>query len=179
MGQFESPSRWTSHFGLSYWGYVRPLKLAPARSESTRVSDHSRGNRPSPEVRSPRSGATARAGPEQEPACCRFGAAGRTQGRRRKSRYAYAQEALPDRGKSGQGAVGQEPKMILTKFESHIGENILLVVPRVHPVAYHRVKLVGVEAGGGLWIESDELTNQELTDLIRQTAGPAGATKYQ
>jgi hypothetical protein len=57
------------------------------------------------------------------------------------------------------------------KFENLIGQHILLKVHRIDPTVYQHVKLLGVEAGG-LWIESQTLTNAML-----QAMGVASAPK--
>lgn len=48
---------------------------------------------------------------------------------------------------------------------------ILLTIPKVHPSRWLEVRLRGVEAGG-IWIESQELTNQ-----ILQNAGASSAPR--
>ena len=50
-----------------------------------------------------------------------------------------------------------------------IGQTILVLITRLHPTRYQKVKLLGVEAGG-IWIES-----QDVTNAILQLFGAASA----
>jgi hypothetical protein len=45
---------------------------------------------------------------------------------------------------------------------------MLILIPRIHPGHYQKVKLVGIESGG-LWVESQEVINQTL----QATGAPA------
>ncbi len=47
------------------------------------------------------------------------------------------------------------------KLADLIGRQVLFLIPRIHPDVYQKVKLMGVEAGG-IWIDSQELTNKFL-----------------
>ena len=47
------------------------------------------------------------------------------------------------------------------QFTELIDTSILILIPKIHPIRYQKVKLVGVESGG-LWVESQEVTNQSV-----------------
>ena len=47
------------------------------------------------------------------------------------------------------------------QFTELVGESIFLLAPRIDEKTFKEVKLVGVESGG-LWIESQDLTNAVL-----------------
>lgn len=55
--------------------------------------------------------------------------------------------------------------MNLSEF---IGQEIGMLIPRIHQVKIQRIKLLGVEFGG-VWIESQALTN----DILRALGVPA------
>lgn len=54
------------------------------------------------------------------------------------------------------------------QFTDLVGGDVIALVPRFDPVKYQRFKLVGVESGG-LWVESQEITN----NLLRHLGVPA------
>jgi len=47
------------------------------------------------------------------------------------------------------------------QFSDLIGQEVGLIIPRFHPEKIQSVKVIGVESGG-VWIESQWLTNQLL-----------------
>ena len=47
------------------------------------------------------------------------------------------------------------------QLSDFVGEQIAILIPRFDDARYHRVKLNGVEAGG-IWIESQEFTDEVL-----------------
>ena len=57
------------------------------------------------------------------------------------------------------------------QFTELIGQTILMTIPQVHATQWQKVKLRGVDIGG-LWIESQSLTNGLL-----QLAGAATALR--
>jgi hypothetical protein len=56
------------------------------------------------------------------------------------------------------------------QFYDHIGEEILILIPRIDPKVHQRMKLVGVEQGGGLWLEIQQLTNHVLESIKAASA---------
>jgi hypothetical protein len=54
------------------------------------------------------------------------------------------------------------------QLSEHLGQEILLLVPDIDPKIPQLVKLIGVEAGG-VWIESQSLTNTFLTGINQAT----------
>ena len=54
-------------------------------------------------------------------------------------------------------------------LQNLVGENVLALIPRIHNSHYQSVKLHAVEAGG-IWVESQELTNQFLQAAGTQVA---------
>jgi hypothetical protein len=57
------------------------------------------------------------------------------------------------------------------QFSELIGQTVLLIIPKMHPVKLQKVKVLGVEAGG-LWLES-----QEVTNILLETAGAPSAPR--
>jgi len=57
------------------------------------------------------------------------------------------------------------------QLSDYIGQEIVLLIPTIHPIEFQKVKLLGVEAGG-VWIES-----QTLINLILKKTGFASAPK--
>lgn len=54
---------------------------------------------------------------------------------------------------------------------SEYGQEIIVLIPMIHPTKVQAVKLLGVEAGG-IWIES-----QDLTSTILRASGKSSANK--
>jgi hypothetical protein len=59
--------------------------------------------------------------------------------------------------------------MKMPELQNLIGQTILALVPSIHGTDLQKLKLHGVE-NGGLWIESQELTNVFLSRVGAQTA---------
>jgi hypothetical protein len=55
------------------------------------------------------------------------------------------------------------------QFAELLNQEILVLIPRVHPKLHHYVRLVGVESGG-IWIESQDFTNTMLQTIGTATA---------
>jgi hypothetical protein len=54
------------------------------------------------------------------------------------------------------------------QFADIIGQQIVILIPRLNQTKFHRVKLLGVESGG-LWIQSQEVINVML-QIVGQTS---------
>jgi len=61
----------------------------------------------------------------------------------------------------------------MPELKSKIGQQIILVTPFLHPTKFQKVILHGVE-DGGIWIESQSLTNQ-LLEKFSVAASPRTA----
>jgi hypothetical protein len=57
------------------------------------------------------------------------------------------------------------------QFSELIGTEIHVLIPQFHPLQYQKLKLVGIETGG-LWLQSNLLTNVVLEHFEIQTASP-------
>jgi hypothetical protein len=57
-----------------------------------------------------------------------------------------------------------EDKTNSVQFADLIGQQILVLIPKINTTLYQKVKLHGVEAGG-LWLESQDVTNALLQTL--------------
>ncbi|MBZ5579091.1 MAG: hypothetical protein LAP40_21220 [Acidobacteriia bacterium] len=55
------------------------------------------------------------------------------------------------------------------QFSDFVDQEIVLILPQLHPSKMQRVKLLGVKAGG-LWIHSQEITNAVLQRVGKPTA---------
>ena len=58
------------------------------------------------------------------------------------------------------------------QFADLVGQNVSILVPVIHATKLQNVKIVGVE-NGGIWIESQTLTNLALASL-KIPASPTG-----
>jgi hypothetical protein len=47
------------------------------------------------------------------------------------------------------------------QFQNYIGQTLLFQIPKIHEVKYWKLKLLGVDPGG-VWVESQDLTNSLL-----------------
>jgi len=56
------------------------------------------------------------------------------------------------------------------QLSEYVGQLITVAIPAIDPQLYQEVRLLGVEPGG-IWIESQTLTNQALK-IAGQTAAP-------
>jgi hypothetical protein len=54
-------------------------------------------------------------------------------------------------------------------LQNLVDEHVLVLIPRIHESQYQKVKLHGVEAGG-IWIESQNITNAILQSVGSQVA---------
>jgi hypothetical protein len=55
------------------------------------------------------------------------------------------------------------------QLSDYVGQTLTVLIPRIHEDSEEKVRVHGVEAGG-VWIESQRLTNRLMTRLSASTA---------